>query len=194
MEEKDNVLVWVDLEMTGLDVKSDEIVEIAVVVTDAFLNVIDDGISIIVKPSKDSLDSMGDFVFNMHKKSVLLPKIHAGVSIEHEEREVLQYLKSLVPASIKPVLAGNTISSDRKFIEKYMPRFDAYLHYRMIDVSSIKELCKRLNPVVFNSRPVKQGDHRALGDIFESIDELTYYKDNFFVVNTDFNYKSETSA
>src|SRR5690554_3761876 len=176
-------LVWIDCEMTGLDLENDELVEVAVVVTDYDLVPVDPGFSIVIKPDQSALDNMGDFVRNMHEQSGLLAEIPGGVSLADAEYAVNEYILGLVPTAGKAPLAGNTIGTDRAFIAKYMPRIDAHLHYRMVDVSSIKELARRWFPRVYINAPVKNGGHRALADILESIRELEYYRKAVFVAD-----------
>jgi oligoribonuclease len=167
--------------MTGLDTSVDEIIEIAVIITDSNLNIIHNGFDCIIKPSTKARNNMSDFVMDMHKSSGLLDKLNLeGIQLRSAENKVLKYIKEYVPAKMSPLLSGNSIASDRKFIDKYMPKLGAYLHYRMIDVSTIKELAKRWNIEVYKARPQKLGIHRAYDDIFDSINELKYYRDNFF--------------
>ena len=174
-------LVWIDCEMTGLSVAADEIVEIACIVTEADLTEIDTGISLVVKPNDAPLAAMDPFVLNMHTVSGLLEKIPGGITLADAEEQVLAYVKQHVPEERKAPLAGSSVYVDRGFLAKYMPRLDAHLHYRLIDVSSIKELSKRWYPRVYYASPEKTGNHRALGDIRESIAELRYYRDAVFV-------------
>ncbi|WP_308464913.1 oligoribonuclease [Rathayibacter soli] len=174
-------LVWIDCEMTGLNLEVDELVEIAVVITDFELNLLDPGIDIIIKPDASALDQMGDFVRNMHTTSGLIEEIPNGVSLAQAEYDVMEYILKFVPGEQKAPLAGNTIGTDRMFITKYMPRLDAHLHYRNVDVSSIKELARRWYPRVYFKAPEKNGGHRALADILESIRELDYYRGAVFV-------------
>ncbi|AXH36458.1 oligoribonuclease [Humibacter sp. BT305] len=174
-------LVWIDCEMTGLDLEIDELVEVAVVVTDFDLNLVDPGFSIVIKPDASALENMGDFVRNMHETSGLAAEIPNGVSLADAEYQVLEYILKHVPAEQTAPLAGNTIGTDRSFLAKYMPRVDGHLHYRSIDVSSIKELSRRWFPRVYFNAPEKAGGHRALADILESIRELQYYRKAVFV-------------
>ena len=169
-------LVWIDCEMTGLDVEIDELVEVAVVVTDFELNILDPGFDIVIKPSQAAMDNMGDFVSAMHTESGLLEAIPDGVSLAEAETAVLDYIQKLVPVEQQAPLAGNTIGTDRTFLARYMPRVDGHLHYRNVDVSSIKELSRRWFPRVYFNAPAKNGGHRALADILESIRELEYYR------------------
>lgn len=169
-------LVWIDCEMTGLDLDKDGLVEVAVVITDEQLNVVDPGIDIVIKPSKEALDNMGDFVRNMHTESGLIDEFETGVSLEEAQREVLDYVKKFVPQPGQALLAGNSIGTDKAFLERDMPELINYLHYRVVDVSSIKELAKRWYHRTFEEAPAKHGGHRALADILESIQELVYYR------------------
>jgi oligoribonuclease len=174
-------LVWIDCEMTGLDLEVDELVEIAVVITDYDLNPVDAGLSIVIKPDASALETMGEFVRAMHTESGLIEEIPDGVSVAEAEYEVLEYVLKHVPDEQKAPLAGNTIGTDRSFLAKYMPRLDGHLHYRNVDVSSIKELAKRWYPRAYFNSPAKNGGHRALADILESIRELQYYRRAIFV-------------
>ena len=173
-------LVWIDCEMTGLDLAVDELVEIAVIVTDFELRALDPGFQIVIKPDPSALANMNDFVTEMHRTSGLLEEIPTGVSLADAEFQVLEYIQRFVPEGRAP-LAGNTIGTDRMFLAKYMPRVDRWLHYRNIDVSSIKELSRRWYPRAYFQAPAKNGGHRALADIRESIRELAYYRSAVFV-------------
>ncbi|MEV1129383.1 oligoribonuclease [Agromyces sp. NPDC049794] len=174
-------LVWIDCEMTGLDLEVDELVEIAVVITDYDLNPVDPGLSIVIKPDASALESMGEFVRAMHTESGLIEEIPNGVSVAEAEYEVLEYVLKHVPDEQRAPLAGNSIGTDRAFLAKFMPRLDGHLHYRNVDVSSIKELAKRWYPRAYFNSPAKNGGHRALADILESIRELQYYRRAVFV-------------
>lgn len=174
-------LVWIDCEMTGLDVAIDELVEVAVVITDYDLVPVDEGMSIVIKPSAAALDNMGEFVTQMHTSSGLIEEMPNGVSLADAEFAVNEYIVQYVPNPRSAPLAGNTIGTDRTFLAKYMPRVDSHLHYRSIDVSSIKELSRRWFPRVYFNAPAKGGGHRALADILESIRELEYYRKAVFV-------------
>ena len=174
-------LVWIDCEMTGLDLATDELVEVAVVITDYDLVPVDPGFAIVIKPDQSALDNMNDFVRDMHTKSGLIEEIPNGVSLADAEFAVNEYILRFVPSPGTAPLAGNTIGTDRAFINKYMPRVDAHLHYRSVDVSSIKELSKRWFPRVYFNAPSKDGGHRALANILESIRELDYYRKAAFV-------------
>jgi oligoribonuclease len=181
----DAPLVWIDLEMTGLEVDRDVIVEIACIVTDAELNTIDDGIELIVHAEPDSLARMGDYVREMHTKSGLLPKIEQSeISVADAQKAVLEYVRGHVPVAGSAPLCGNSIGTDRRFLATYMRELDDYLHYRSIDVSSLKELCRRWYPAVYKKRPNKAEHHRALDDIRESIQELRFYRENLFIPST----------
>ncbi|EIC08244.1 oligoribonuclease [Microbacterium sp. oral taxon 186 str. F0373] len=173
-------LVWIDCEMTGLDLEVDELVEIAIVVTDFELNVLDPGFQVVIKPDASALANMNDFVTRMHESSGLLAEIPGGISLAEAEFEALEYIQRFAPEGKAP-LAGNTIGTDRMFLAKYMPRVDRWLHYRSVDVSSIKELSRRWYPRAYFNAPAKDGGHRALADILESIRELAYYRQAVFV-------------
>jgi oligoribonuclease len=174
-------VVWIDCEMTGLDLAVDELVEIAVVVTDFELRALDPGFQIVIKPDASALANMSEFVTAMHEKSGLLEEIPHGVSLADAEFQALEYIQRFVPAEGRAPLAGNTIGTDRMFLAKYMPRVDRWLHYRNIDVSSVKELSRRWYPRAYIHAPAKGGGHRALADIRESIRELAYYRQAVFV-------------
>ncbi|HET8927821.1 MAG TPA: oligoribonuclease [Microbacterium sp.] len=169
-------LVWIDCEMTGLDLEVDELVEIAIVVTDFELRILDPGFQIVIKPDASAMENMGEFVTQMHRTSGLLAEIPSGVSLADAEFQSLEYIQRFAPVSGKSPLAGNTIGTDRMFLAKYMPRVDRWLHYRNVDVSSVKELARRWYPRAYIHAPVKSGGHRALADIRESIRELAYYR------------------
>jgi oligoribonuclease len=167
--------------MTGLDLEVDELVEIAVVITDFELNVLDPGLSIVIKPDASALANMSDFVRDMHTTSGLIEEIPHGKSLAEAEYEVLEYVLKFAPTARTAPLAGNTIGTDRMFLAKYMPRLDNHLHYRNVDVSSIKELARRWYPRIYFNAPEKNGGHRALADILESIRELDHYRAAAFV-------------
>lgn len=169
-------LVWIDCEMTGLDLGIDELVEVAVVITDFDLEPVHPGFDIVIKPDQAALDNMGEFVTQMHTSSGLITEIPHGKSLAEAEYEVLNYIIEYVPDAGSAPIAGNTIGTDRTFLAKYMPRVDGHLHYRSVDVSSIKELARRWFPRVYYNAPAKNGGHRALADILESIRELEYYR------------------
>jgi oligoribonuclease len=174
-------LVWIDCEMTGLDPARDCLVEIAVVVTNSDLEPLHPGLDIIIKPRPDSLAGMNDFVRNMHTTSGLINEFDNGVSVEDAEAQVLEYIRQWVTTDKSAPLAGNSIGTDRMFLNRYMPTLDNYLHYRNIDVSSIKELTRRWFPTVYFKVPKKASGHRALADILESINELRFYRKVVFV-------------
>ncbi len=172
-----DLLVWVDCEMTGLDLETDELCEIAALVTDGDLNVLGEGVDVIIKPSEAAIAHMDDFVTTMHAKSGLSDAWQFGVDVRTAEAEVLAYIRSFVPDARKAPLAGNTIGTDRAFLAKYMPTLEAHVHYRNVDVSSVKELAHRWYPKAYYNAPAKNGGHRALADIAESIEELRYYRE-----------------
>ena len=177
-----DVLAWIDLEMTGLDVERDVIVEIACVVTDSDLTLLDDGVQIVVHQDDATLARMDDFVRNMHTKSGLITEIPVAThDVAAAQRDVLAYLEQHIPTPGSAPLCGNSIGMDRRFLDRYMPDLDKYLHYRSVDVSSFKELCRRWYPAIYKKRPGKAEQHRALGDILESIEELRYYRAEMMV-------------
>lgn len=174
-------LVWIDCEMTGLDLEADALIEVAALVTDFELNVLGDGVDLIIKPPPESLDQMVDFVRTMHETSGLLAELDSGVSMAEAEQQVLAYIHQYCPEGTRPPLAGNTIATDRAFLARDMPGLERFLHYRNVDVSSIKELARRWYPRAYFASPTKRGNHRALADIQESIEELRYYREAVFV-------------
>ena len=174
-------LVWIDCEMTGLDYVADALIEIACVVTDFDLTPLGDGVDLVIKPPAEALAQMDDFVRSMHEKSGLLEELDAGITLADAEQQVLDYVRQHCADGSRPPLAGNTVGTDRAFISRDMPALDAFLHYRIVDVSSIKELSRRWYPRAYFSAPAKRGNHRALADILESIEELRYYRDAIFV-------------
>src|SRR6266436_6603675 len=174
-------LVWIDCEMTGLDLTDDALVEIACIVTDGELNALDEGIDVLIKPPPEALDAMDDVVRDMHTSSGLLAELSGGLSLAEAQELVLGYVRQHVPESRKVPLCGNSIGTDRSFLARDMPELDSFLHYRMVDVSSIKELARRWYPRVYFASPEKRGGHRALADIRESIRELRYYREAVFV-------------
>ena len=174
-------LVWIDCEMTGLDPAVDEIVEIAAIVTDGELNELDAGVSFVVKPTDASLSQMDDVVVTMHTESGLIDEIPSGIALADAEQRVLDYVRQHAPEARKAPLAGSSVYVDRGFLARYMPDLDNHLHYRLVDVSSVKEMVRRWYPRVYFATPEKRGNHRALGDIRESIAELRYYRDAVFV-------------
>ncbi|GII56728.1 oligoribonuclease [Planotetraspora thailandica] len=176
-----DLLVWIDCEMTGLDLGRDALVEVACVVTDGELNQLDEGVDVVIKPPPESLAQMSDVVREMHTASGLLQALSGGVTLAEAEAIVLDYIRGHVTDPKKAPLCGNSIATDRSFIARDMPGVDTFLHYRMIDVSSIKELARRWYPRVYFASPEKQGGHRALADITESIRELRYYRAAVFV-------------
>lgn len=174
-------MIWIDCEMTGLDIFNDELCEVSVVPTDFNMKVLDEGIDLVIRPSQHAEDHMNDFVRNMHTSSGLVDEWYKdGLSLEEAEKQVVAYVEKFLPEHGKAHLAGNSVGSDKKFLDKYMPSLMAKLHYRVIDVSTLKELSRRWYPAVYNNKPAKHGGHRALADIIESIDELRYYRDAFF--------------
>jgi len=169
-------LVWIDCEMTGLDVTRDALIEVAVVITDADLNIVDPGIDVLITPPAQALEGMNDFVRQMHTSSGLLDELPSGTTMEDAQQQVLDYIRRFVPTPKKALLAGNSVGTDKMFLEANMPLVIDHLHYRLVDVSSIKELAKRWYRKAFEEAPVKHGGHRALADILESIQELEYYR------------------
>lgn len=174
-------LVWIDCEMTGLDIQADALIEVAALVTDFDLNVLGDGVDLVIRPPAAALEQMGDFVREMHTSSALLDELGAGLTLVEAEEQVLAYVRSQCPDGARPPLAGNSVGTDRLFLARDMPSLDAYLHYRIVDVSSIKELSRRWYPRAYYASPAKLGNHRALADIGESIEELRYYREAVFV-------------
>lgn len=168
-------IVWIDCEMTGLDLEKDALVEIAVVVTDSELNPLDEGLDLVIKPTPGSVENMNDFVRNMHTVTGLINKWDEGLEIADAEAKVIEYISRFVEKGKAP-LGGNSVGTDRMFLYRDMPTLVDYLHYRIIDVSSIKELAKRWFPRAYFAAPEKSGNHQALGDIYDSIDELRYYR------------------
>jgi oligoribonuclease len=174
-------LVWIDCEMTGLDVIADALIEVAALVTDFELNVLGDGVNVVVKPPPEALGQMNEVVTQMHTASGLLSELDSGQTLQEAEAEVLEYVRTHVPEKRKAPLAGNTVGTDRLFLARDMPELEDHLHYRVVDVSSIKELSRRWFPRAYFSAPEKGGNHRALADIRESIEELRYYRAAVFV-------------
>ncbi len=174
-------LIWIDCEMTGLSLEKDVLVEIAVLVTDSDLNVIGEGIDLVIKASAEQLEGMNEFVTQMHTSSGLITEIPNGISVEAAEDSILAYLATAGTVEGKSPLAGNSVSVDRNFIMRDMPRLTQYLHYRTVDVSSIKELARRWYPKIYFAAPAKTGKHRGVGDIQDSIEELKYYRSNVFI-------------
>ncbi|MFF5988003.1 oligoribonuclease [Prauserella flavalba] len=175
-------LVWIDCEMTGLDLAKDALIEIAVLVTDAELRVLGEGLDLVIHADDEALANMPDVVRDMHARSGLTEEVRRStVTLEEAERKVLDYVRAHVPDAQTAPLAGNSIGTDRGFIARDMPELDAYLHYRMVDVSSVKELVRRWYPRIYYAKPEKGLAHRALADIKESIGELEYYRRTAFV-------------
>jgi oligoribonuclease len=174
-------LVWIDCEMTGLDYVSDALVEIACVVTDFDLNPLGEGVDLVIKPPAEAVQQMDEFVRSMLEKSGLLKVLDSGITVQEAEQQVLAYVREHCADGSRPPLAGNTVATDRAFIARDMPDLDAFLHYRIVDVSSIKELSRRWYPRTYFGAPAKRGNHRALADILESIEELRYYRAAIFV-------------
>lgn len=175
------LLVWVDCEMTGLDLTQDALIEVAALVTDGELNVLGEGVDVIIKPPAEALAQMSEFVTTMHSTSGLLPLLESGIDLREAEERVLAYVRQFVPEQRRAPLAGNTIGTDRTFLARDMPSLEAHVHYRNVDVSSIKELARRWFPRAYYNTPAKTGNHRALADICDSIDELRYYREALFV-------------
>lgn len=167
--------------MTGLDPVADALIEVAVLVTDSELNILGDGVDVVIRPTAEALDGMGDFVRAMHTESKLLDELPHGMTMEAAQAEVMAYIRTWVKEPNKAQLGGNSVGTDRTFLARDMPQVIEYLHYRVIDVSTIKELARRWYPRAYFQAPAKTGNHRALGDIRDSIDELRYYRQTVFV-------------
>lgn len=174
-------IVWIDCEMTGLDLRADALVEVAAVVTDSELNVLGEGVDVVVAPPAEAVEQMNDFVRDMHTTSGLIEELPGGMTLADAEQAVLDYVREWVPDPGKAPLAGNSVGTDKMFLDRDMPELVGHLHYRIVDVSSIKELARRWYPRVYFASPKKDGGHRALADILESIDELRYYREALFV-------------
>jgi oligoribonuclease len=174
-------LVWIDCEMTGLDLERDALIEVACLVTDGSLAVLNEGLDLIIKPPAEALDQMEAVVRDMHTASGLLDELASGVTLAEAQDQVLGYVRRYIAEPRRAPLAGNSIATDRAFIARDMPELDAFLHYRMVDVSSIKELARRWYPRTYFASPPKRGGHRAMADITESIQELRYYRETVFV-------------
>ncbi|MGH8870223.1 MAG: oligoribonuclease [Actinomycetes bacterium] len=174
-------IVWIDCEMTGLELTRDALVEVAALVTDSELNVLDEGIDVVIKPPDETLTQMVDVVREMHVSSGLLTALPSGTTLADAEERVLGYVAEYVPEPRKAPLAGNSVFVDRAFLARDMPQLEAHLHYRIVDVSTVKELSRRWYPRAYFNSPKKQGGHRALADIRESIEELRYYRSTVFV-------------
>ena len=169
-------MVWIDCEMTGLDLQRDALVEVAALVTDSELQILGDGVDVVIKPPQETVDAMVDVVRDMHTKSGLLEELASGVTMAEAQDRVLGYVREQVPDPRKAPLAGNSVYVDRGFLARDMPELEAHLHYRLVDVSSLKELIRRWYPRVYFNSPPKSGGHRALADIRESIEELKFYR------------------
>lgn len=174
-------IVWIDCEMTGLDLVNDALIEVAVLVTDSQLSVLGDGVDIVIRPPEAALQQMQDVVRQMHTTSGLLDVLDGGVGLDEAQAMVMEYVRTWVPEPRKAPLAGNSVATDRGFLARDMAELDEHLHYRIIDVSSIKELARRWFPRVYFASPEKNGGHRALADIRDSINELKYYREVLFV-------------
>ncbi|MBP2403002.1 oligoribonuclease [Streptomyces syringium] len=174
-------MVWIDCEMTGLSLSDDALIEVAALVTDSELNILGDGVDIVVRPPAEALTTMPEVVRQMHTASGLLAELDGGTTLEDAERQVLAYVRKHVPEPGKAPLCGNSVSTDRGFLLRDMPELENHLHYRIVDVSSVKELARRWFPRSYFSSPKKSGNHRALADIKESIAELRYYREAIFV-------------
>lgn len=174
-------IVWIDCEMTGLDLAADALIEVAVLVTDSDLRVLGEGVDVVIKPDDSALAQMNDFVRNMHTSSKLLDELPHGITMQAAEAVVLEYIQQFVPEPGKAQLGGNSVGTDRMFLARDMPAVVEHLHYRIIDVSTIKELARRWYPRAYFQSPAKHGGHRALGDILDSINELRYYRETIFV-------------
>jgi oligoribonuclease len=173
-------LVWIDCEMTGLDLGVDALVEVAALVTDYDLEVLGEGVDVVVKPPQAALEQMDEYVRTMHTSSGLLERLAQGITLADAEQQVLTYIREHVTEPRRAPLAGNSVGTDRAFLARDMRELDAFLHYRIVDVSSIKELAKRWYPKAYYAAPAKAGGHRALADIRESIEELRYYREAVF--------------
>ena len=174
-------IVWIDCEMTGLSLANDALIEVAALVTDFELNQLGDGVDLVIKPPAEALEQMDDFVRDMHTTSGLLADLDHGIDMDEAQAQVLDYVREWVPEARRAPLGGNTVGTDRGFLARDMPELEAHLHYRVIDVSSIKELSRRWYPRAYFNSPKKAGGHRALADIRESIAELRYYREAVFV-------------
>ena len=175
----DAPLVWIDCEMTGLDLEADALIEVACIVTDGELNPLGTGVNVVIKPPADAMEAMSEFVTTMHTTSGLITELDEGMTMADAQRAVMKYVKSQI-GSIRAPLAGNTVGMDKAFLDRDMPELMELLHYRVVDVSSIKELVRRWYPRVFFNAPAKTGGHRAMGDIEDSIQELRYYRETVF--------------
>ncbi|WP_411145556.1 oligoribonuclease [Streptomyces sp. x-80] len=174
-------MVWIDCEMTGLSLANDALIEVAALVTDSELNVLGDGVDVVIRPPAEALTTMPEVVRQMHTASGLLAELDGGTTLEAAQAQVLAYIKQHVPEPRKAPLCGNSVGTDRGFLLRDMPILESYLHYRIVDVSSVKELARRWFPRAYFNSPDKSGNHRALADIRESIAELRYYREAVFV-------------
>jgi oligoribonuclease len=180
-ERSQDRIVWIDCEMTGLNLTTDALVEVAALVTDSQLSILGEGVDVVIRPPDGILEHMEDVVRNMHTHSGLLDELDNGITLEAAEEAVLAYVRKWVPDPRKAPLAGNSVGTDRGFLARDMPALESHLHYRIVDVSSIKELARRWYPRIYFASPTKAGGHRALADIRESIEELKYYREVLFV-------------
>ena len=180
-ERSQDRIVWIDCEMTGLDLTADALIEVAALVTDSQLTVLGEGVDVVIRPPDGVLEQMEDVVRTMHTTSGLLAELESGTTLEQAQNAVLEYVRHWVPDARKAPLAGNSVGTDRGFLARDMPELEQHLHYRIVDVSSIKELARRWYPRVYFASPAKSGGHRALADIQESIEELKYYREVLFV-------------
>ncbi|MDQ1292719.1 MAG: oligoribonuclease [Actinomycetota bacterium] len=180
-ERSSDRIVWIDCEMTGLDLEADALIEVAALVTDSELSVLGEGVDVVIRPPQAALEQMSDVVRTMHTVSGLLEELSSGVTLQEAEDAVLAYIRKWVPNTRKAPLAGNSVSTDRGFLARDMRKLEEHLHYRIVDVSSFKELARRWYPRVYFASPDKHGGHRALADIHESIQELKYYREALFV-------------
>jgi oligoribonuclease len=180
-ERSQDRIVWIDCEMTGLNLTADALIEVAALVTDSQLSVLGEGVDVVIRPPDGTLEQMEDVVRNMHTSSGLLDELAAGITLKEAEDAVMEYIRAFVPEPRKAPLAGNSVGTDRGFLARDMPELESHLHYRIVDVSSIKELARRWYPRIYFASPSKNGGHRALADIQESIEELKYYREVLFV-------------
>jgi oligoribonuclease len=181
MNGRDERIVWIDCEMTGLDQVRDALIEVAALVTDSELNVLGEGVDVVIKPPAEALLTMPDLVRDMHTTSGLLAELDGGLTLAEAQAQVLDYVRTWVPEPRRAPLGGNSVGTDRVFLTRDMPELEAHLHYRIVDVSSVKELARRWFPRAYFNSPDKHGNHRALADIRESINELRYYRATIFV-------------
>ncbi|MDT0377770.1 oligoribonuclease [Streptomyces sp. DSM 42041] len=174
-------MVWIDCEMTGLSLTGDALVEVAALVTDSELNVLGEGVDVVIRPPAEALAQMPEIVRSMHTSSGLLEELDGGTTLADAEERVLAYIREHVPEAGRAPLCGNSVGTDRGFLARDMPKLESHLHYRIVDVSSVKELARRWYPRAYFNSPEKNGNHRALADIRESIAELRYYREAVFV-------------